>query len=81
MNDSPSVETPLGVALTAEGAEIAVYSAHAAAIDFCLYDAAGEAEIERLRLTRGDDGVHRGTLAGVGLGPSNPLPEGLVVDG
>jgi len=68
MNDAPSVETPLGVALTAEGAEIAVYSAHAAAIDFCLYDAAGEAEIKRLRLTRGDDGVHRGTLAGVGLG-------------
>ena len=42
MNDSPAVETPLGVALTAEGAEVAVYSAHAAAIDFCLYDAAGE---------------------------------------
>jgi len=68
MNDSPAVETPLGVALTAEGAEIAVYSAHAAAIEFCLYDAAGEAEIKRLRLTRGDDGVHRGTLAGVGAG-------------
>jgi glycogen operon protein len=68
MNDTLSVETPLGVALTAEGAQIAVYSAHATAIDFCLYDAAGEAEVKRLRLTRGEDGVHRGTLAGVGVG-------------
>ena len=68
MNDAPSVKPPLGVALTSEGAEIAVYSAHAAAIDFCLYDAAGESEIKRLRLTRGDDGVHRGTFAGVGAG-------------
>jgi glycogen operon protein len=68
MNDAASAETPLGVTLTAEGAAIAVYSARATAIDFCLYDATGQSEVERLRLTRGDDGVHRGALAGVGAG-------------
>ena len=68
MNDAPSVQAPLGVVLTADGAEVAVYSARAAAIDFCLYDEAGETEVKRLRLTRGGDDVHRGALAGVRAG-------------
>ena len=37
---------------------------NAAAAYLCLYDAAGELETGRVRLTRGEDGVHRGQVAG-----------------
>ncbi|QGM46995.1 glycogen debranching protein GlgX [Methylocystis heyeri] len=41
---------PLGLALTPEGANVAVYSASAEAIELCLFDEAGEHEIERIGL-------------------------------
>jgi glycogen operon protein len=51
---------PLGIVLTPSGADVALYSWNAVAGYLCLYDAAGELETGRVRLTRGDDGVHRG---------------------
>jgi glycogen operon protein len=59
---------PLGITPTPSGAGVAVYSAHANAAYLCLYDAAGERETDRVRLTRGDDGVHRGEVAGLRAG-------------
>jgi len=39
--DSGSPE-PLGVTLTPNGVNVAVFSAHATSIEFCLFDEAGE---------------------------------------
>jgi pullulanase/glycogen debranching enzyme len=44
MSGASGASAPLGVALTPRGAEVAVYSAHASAVYFCLYDAAGDRE-------------------------------------
>jgi len=41
---------PLGVTLDERGANVAVFSAHASAIDLCLFDESGERETERIRL-------------------------------
>ena len=41
---------PLGLTLTPTGANIAVFSAHAQAIDLCLFNSSGEVEIARIRL-------------------------------
>ena len=41
---------PLGLTLDERGANVAVFSAHATEIELCLFDASGEAEVERLRL-------------------------------
>ena len=41
---------PLGVTLDDKGANIAVFSAHATAIDLCLFDETGSVEFERVRL-------------------------------
>jgi glycogen debranching enzyme len=41
---------PLGLTLTETGANVAVFSASARAIDLCLFDEAGEVEVERLRI-------------------------------
>jgi pullulanase/glycogen debranching enzyme len=41
---------PLGVSLTPAGINIAVWSAHADAIEFCLFDDTGDREIARLLL-------------------------------
>ena len=67
MNDASAIDK-LGVTLSANGAEVAVYSARAASVDFCLYDAAGAREMGRQRLTRDDNGVHRASIAGVAAG-------------
>jgi glycogen debranching enzyme len=47
---SEGAPEPLGFALTPEGANVAVYSASAEAIELCLFDEAGEREIERIGL-------------------------------
>jgi glycogen operon protein len=59
---------PLGVTPDAEGVNVAVWSAHAEAIEFCLFDAAGEAEVARLRLPGRTGAVFHGRIAGVGAG-------------
>jgi glycogen operon protein len=41
---------PLGLTLTDSGANVAVFSTSARAIDLCLFDEAGEVEVERLRI-------------------------------
>ncbi|MGO9543566.1 MAG: glycogen debranching protein GlgX [Rhodomicrobium sp.] len=59
---------PLGLTLDATGANVAVYSAHAAAIELCLFDVHGEAEIERLRLPCRTGDVFHGHFEGVRAG-------------
>src|SRR5690349_6207051 len=41
---------PLGAALRDDGVNFALFSAHAEAVELCLYDALGEHEIARLAL-------------------------------
>ena len=59
---------PLGLTLTAGGANVAVYSAHASAIELCLFDSKGEAEIERLRLPARTGDVFHGYIEGISEG-------------
>ena len=59
---------PLGLTLDASGANAAVYSAHATAIELCLFDARGETEIERLRLPCRTGDVHHGHFEGIRAG-------------
>ncbi len=77
MNDASAIDKPLGVTLTASGAEVAVYSARARSVDLCLFDQTGAKEAGRQRLTRGDDGVHRASVTGLTAGARY----GLRVDG
>lgn len=59
---------PLGVVANADGVNVAVWSAHADAIEFCLFDAAGEREIDRIRLPGRTGSVFHGRITGVGPG-------------
>ncbi len=56
---------PLGLALTSEGANVAVFSAHAQAIDLSLFDEAGDTEIERIRLRWRTGDVFHAHIAGL----------------
>jgi len=56
---------PLGVTPTPTGVNVAVVSAHAEAIFFCLFDAEGEVELRRIRLPRRSGDVHHGHVEGV----------------
>ncbi len=58
---------PLGVTATASGVNVAVFSAHARAIEFCLFDAAG-AEIRRVRLPERSGDVFHAHIDGVAPG-------------
>ena len=64
----PGSPEPLGVTLVQGGANVAVYSAHAAAIDVCLFDAAGAIERERIALPGRTGDVFHGFVAGVAAG-------------
>ena len=44
MRSGPGAPEPLGVPLTEEGINVAVFSAHASAIHFCLFDESGDHE-------------------------------------
>lgn len=55
----------LGVTLDKGGANIAVFSAHAIAIDFCLFDSDGLSEIERIRLPVRSQNIFHGHVTGV----------------
>jgi glycogen debranching enzyme GlgX/4-alpha-glucanotransferase len=59
---------PLGLTLAAGGANVAVYSAHASAIELCLFDSKGETEIERLRLPARTGDVFHGHIEGIAGG-------------
>ncbi|TWB48263.1 glycogen debranching protein GlgX [Nitrospirillum viridazoti] len=70
--DGPGTPEPLGVTLTAHGINVAVHSAHATAIELCLFDAGteGEAPTESVRVAlmerTGD--VFHGFVRGVRAG-------------
>jgi glycogen operon protein len=64
----PGRPWPLGATLVPEGVNFAVFSAHASAIELCLYDAAGANEVARLALPAHTDGVWHGLLPGAGPG-------------
>ena len=58
---------PLGATVDAQGVNVAVFSAHATAMELCLYDERGEQEQARLPLARSGD-IWHGHLAGAGAG-------------
>jgi glycogen operon protein len=59
---------PLGVTADATGVNVAVWSAHAGAIEFCLFDRAGDRETARIRLPARTGSVFHGRIDGVRLG-------------
>ncbi len=56
---------PLGLTLDERGANVAVFSAHAAAIELCLFDESGQIEAERLRLPGRTGDVFHGYVQGI----------------
>ncbi len=59
---------PLGVSLTTWGLNVAVHSAHASAIEFCLFDAEGQVEVVRVALPARTGPVFHGHIEGIGEG-------------
>ena len=59
---------PLGASVDAGGLNFAVFSAHATAIELCLYDAAGEIQIARHGLPGRSGDIWHGRLAGAEAG-------------
>ena len=59
---------PLGVTLTDAGVNVAVFSANAYAIEFCLFDASGDVEVARIRLPGRTGDVFHGAIHGVAAG-------------
>jgi isoamylase len=74
---APGRRGPWGAHAVAGGVNLAIWSEHASAIDWCLFDATGTQELARHRLHRDADGVFHGFLAGAGPG----LVYGLRADG
>jgi isoamylase len=74
---APGRRAPYGAQAVARGVNLALWSEHATAIDWCLFDASGSQEWARHRLHRDADGVFHGFLAGAGPG----LVYGLRADG
>jgi len=64
----PGLPYPLGATLRDGGVNFAVASAHAQAIELCLFDGTGQVEQERLPLPGRHDGVWHGFLRGAGAG-------------
>src|SRR5947209_16762136 len=56
---------PLGLTLAPGGANIAVYSAHASAIELCLFDGSGQAEAERIALPERNGDVFHAFVPGI----------------
>ena len=59
---------PLGVIHDGRGVDVGVVSAHAEAIDFCVFDAAGEVELARWRLPGRTGDVFHGRIEGLPVG-------------
>src|SRR5262249_35857305 len=74
---APGLPYPLGATPRGGGVNFAVFSAHATAIEVCIFDAAGKQEITRHRLHASTDHVWYGFMAGAGAG----LVYGLRVHG
>ena len=64
----PGVPEPLGVCPDPEGANVAVFSAHAEAITLCLFDPTGEQEIARIPLQARTGDVFHGHIGGLAPG-------------
>jgi isoamylase len=56
---------PLGVVADGDGINVAIFSAHAEAIEFCLFDETGAREIERIRLPERTGDVWHGHIGEV----------------
>ena len=56
---------PLGASWDGRGTNFALYSAHASAVELCLFDAGGKREIDRVRLPRRTNQVWHAHLPGV----------------
>ena len=65
---APGLPYPLGATPRAGGVNFAVFSAHATAIELCVYDAAGKQELGRHQLQSGADHVWHGFMPGAGVG-------------
>ena len=65
---APGRPDPLGATPVPGGVNFAVFSAHATAIDICLFDAAGAREIERIALPARTGDVFHGAIGGLGPG-------------
>jgi glycogen operon protein len=63
----PGAPDPLGVTPDDDGVNVAVFSANATAVSFCLFDKRGQRETARVPLQRSGDVFH-GHIAGVGPG-------------
>jgi glycogen operon protein len=63
----PGRPTPLGVTVTEDGVNVAVFSGHAAGVDFCLFDADGR-ETARLPLPDRTGDIWHGHVSGVAPG-------------
>ena len=59
---------PLGARLTPAGLNIAVHAPAAVAVELCLFDAAGEAEVARIALPARTGPVFHGCVADLGVG-------------
>ncbi len=59
---------PLGATVCAEGINFAVFSAHATAIELCLFDERGEQEVARIKLPVRHGDVWHGLLPKAGAG-------------
>lgn len=59
---------PLGVTLDRDGANVYVFSAHAGAIELCLFEPSGESERERIALPSRTGDVFHGFVAGIAAG-------------
>jgi len=64
----PGNPEPLGVTLQRGGANVAVFSAHATGIDFCLFDPADGSERERIALPERTGDVFHGFVPGIAAG-------------
>lgn len=59
---------PLGASVDGEGVNFALFSAHATAVDVCLFDTEGMRELSRVPLRRRTDEVWHGHLPGLEVG-------------
>ncbi|MFO1073323.1 MAG: glycogen debranching protein GlgX [Geminicoccaceae bacterium] len=62
---APGRPFPLGVTVTEDGIDLAVFSAHAERIELCLFDPAGRHETARLALPERTDGIFHGAFPGI----------------
>jgi len=65
MRLGPGSPEPLGVTLTQDGANVAVVSAHATAVEFCRFDPAGAKELGRVALPERTGNVFHAFVPGV----------------